>query len=300
MKILCFGSLNIDSVYQVEHIVQPGETLASSSASRNLGGKGANQAIAIAKAGCDVFFSGNIGEDGKAFLPILDSFGVDTSLVRTQAAFTGNAIIQVDKNGQNSIILSGGGNKEIPDSQIDEVLNMFQKDDWLVLQNEINSLPLIIKKAKDRGMKIILNPSPFDNHILDYPLGDIDLFAVNEIEGAALAKTALSTDKDAILQAIHEEYPNAAILLTLGKDGACYKGKEGEFYHGIVETDVVDTTAAGDTFLGYFIASLCKEETIEDALKTASYAASITVSRKGAGVSIPYAEEVNKLIATAS
>lgn len=292
MGILCFGSINIDWVYRVERFVRPGETISSKAVSRNLGGKGANQAIAMAQAGCNVNLAGKIGRDGADLLAKIERNGVDISLVHTDSSFTGNAMIQVDDAGQNSIILFGGGNREIGTEQIEDVLSGYGVGDWLVLQNEINAIPEIMRLAKDRGMRIVFNPSPFDGTIFDYPLDLVDLFVVNEHEGAALASVPESAGANAVLEVAGSLFDKTSILLTLGGAGAWYTGPEGRFFQEAIDAPVVDTTAAGDTFLGYFIASFSRGLSVPESMRMAAIASSITISRFGAADSIPTMDEV--------
>jgi ribokinase len=187
MKILVFGSLNIDLVFSVDHIVCPGETISSGSLEKSAGGKGANQAAALAKAGTEVYMAGKIGRDGEFLLELLQSYGVHTDYVAMYEGATGQALIQLDRRGQNSIVLYDGGNGAIEAAEIGRVLADFGAGDIILLQNEIPHTGEIIRAARSRGMKICLNPSPYDEKIDALPLNEINLFFVNEIEGAALA-----------------------------------------------------------------------------------------------------------------
>ena len=183
MRFLVLGSANIDMVFSVDRIVNPGETISSRTLFRNAGGKGANQSAALAKAGADVSFAGNIGKDGIWLLDKLSSYGVDVSLSNvSDEGFTGQAIIQVDDSGENAIVLYPGMNRNFTEEHIDNVLNHFSSGDYLVLQNEINLVDYAITEAKKRGMRIVLNPSPFDSEIEKFPLDLVDIFFVNEIE----------------------------------------------------------------------------------------------------------------------
>lgn len=294
MKVLCYGSINIDLTYSVEHIVKEGETLSSLSLKKSAGGKGANQCAALAKAGLKTFHAGKIGEDGVFILKKLESFGVDTSNVSITNKQTGHAIIQVDKNAQNSIILFPGENKAIEKVEIDSVLSNFASGDWIVLQNEINELKYIIDKAYDKDINICFNPAPFDRSILDLPLEKVSLLVVNEIEGAALA--GIDSSFEEVLKTIKQRYPKCNILLTLGSDGSLYYGNNEVVSQNCFKVKAVDTTAAGDTFIGYFLASITDGFDIKDALEIASAASAITVSRNGAMDSIPYKEEVVKFL----
>jgi ribokinase len=292
MKVLVYGSLNIDLVFQVDHIVLPGETISSVSFARNAGGKGANQAAALAKAGLDVFMAGKIGKDGE-FLPgLLRSYGVDTGNVSVYEGSTGNALIQVDKNGQNSIVLYAGGNGDISLPEIESVISSFDAGDYLVMQNEIARTKEIIAAAKKRGLKVHLNPSPYNEKIEALPLEDVDCFFVNELEGAYLAGLPKNVPFTDTLDALTKRFINAEIILTAGKNGAYYGRGSVREYAAIVDAPVVATIGAGDTFTGYFLASRAKGFNVREALETASKASAITVSRKGAMESVPFAKEV--------
>lgn len=290
MKICNFGSLNIDYVYTVEHFVCPGETLNSTCMERFAGGKGLNQSIALARAGAQVVHAGEIGPEGIFLKETLDRSGVDTSMIKLGQGSTGHAIIQVDQHGENCILLFGGTNQQIDEIFVDEVLALFEKDDILLLQNEINQLPLIVRKAYDKGMRIALNPSPYDKNLSEVPLECIRWFIMNEIEGREL--TGMNSADD-IVDAMLIRYPQCCVMLTLGKKGAVYADKQQRLYQDIFATTEVDTTAAGDTFTGYFLAGLLQDLPMETILRRASYASSLAVSRKGASGSIPMLSEVD-------
>ena len=291
MKVLNFGSLNIDYVYEVEHFVQAGETLSSLSMKKSAGGKGANQSAAIAKAGIEVYHAGKIGEDGNFILELLRNYGVDVRYVVKTEDASGHAIIQIDADKQNAILLYAGGNRKISLLEIDNVFSNFNRGDWLVIQNEINNLDLIVNKALDIGMHICFNIAPFSKEAMSLPLDKMDLLVVNEIEGAGLAGSD-SKDNDEIISSLIKKFPNNKILITLGKAGACYIEKGEITFQEIIDYPVVDTTAAGDTFVGFFLASLLRGHKIRDSLYFASKASGIAVSRKGAMESIPTKEEV--------
>ena len=187
MKVLSFGSLNIDYTYKVPHFVKKGETLASESLQVFGGGKGLNQSVALAKAGTEVYHAGAIGQDGMFLLDMLKDAGANTDYVKIlDTVRTGNAIIQNDKSGDNCIILYGGANQAITREQVDEVMSHFESGDYLVLQNEINELGYIVEKAHEKGMIIVLNPSPMNEKILALPLDVIDYFILNEVEAAQI------------------------------------------------------------------------------------------------------------------
>lgn len=288
--MLNYGSLNIDYTYRVPHIVVPGETLQSLSLERNAGGKGANQSAAAAKAGLEVFHAGKLGKDGLFLKELLDSYGVDTSFITVTDGASGNAIIQVDEEGQNSIVLYAGTNQQITSEEIDAALSAFSKYDLLLLQNEINGIAELIDKAYDKGMKIIFNPAPFSPDILSLPLSKVSIFIVNEIEGAGLSGVKGSYEE--ILEALVSDYPEAEIILTCGKHGALYGYKDKREKGDIIDYPVVDTTGAGDTFIGYYIASREMGLSVSAALKYACKASSIAISRPGAMAAVPSLEEV--------
>ena len=289
MKVLNFGSLNIDYVYSVDHIIEPGETENSGNVMENCGGKGLNQSIALSKAGVNVYHAGLVGEEGQLLIDKCVENGVDISYIKKIPGRTGHTIIQVDKNGQNSIILFGGANRQLTPGHIEEVLSHFEKGDILLLQNEVNLLDLIIDKAYERGLKIVLNPSPFDSAIGKCDLKKVSMFILNEIEGKQITG---KTDPEEILSALYESFPEAEVVLTLGSDGSIYRHGNEIHKQGIFEVKAVDTTAAGDTFTGYFIASMIEGLSIPEGLKLAARASSITVTRPGATDSIPLRSEL--------
>ena len=294
MKVLNIGSMNLDLVYSVDHIVQPGETEASVSMNTFLGGKGMNQSVALAKAGVEVYQGGMIGEDGQPFLDACAEYGVRADFIRKVEGKSGHAVIQIDKNAQNCILLYGGANQMLTEGYVDEVLEHFAAGDILLLQNEVNLLPYIVDKAYEKGMQIALNPSPFNEKLSKVDMTKISLFLLNEVEGNQV--TGLTAPEEIIVK-MQELYPHAKIVLTLGKDGAVYAEGEQRFFQPIFPVKAVDTTAAGDTFTGYFLAGLAEGMAIPETLKMSAKASSIAVSRAGAVPSIPYRAEVMAALA---
>ncbi|MDR1950163.1 MAG: ribokinase [Spirochaetaceae bacterium] len=292
MKILVFGSLNIDLTFSVDHIVEPGETISGGALVKGAGGKGANQAAALAKAGLPVWMAGKIGGDGQFLLTLLESYGVHTEYVARYEGETGQAIIQLDARGQNAIILYTGGNGAITPEEIDRVLAAFNQDDILVFQNETSHIKEIAAGAKNRGLKTYLNPSPYNQKIEELPLDMIDLFFVNELEGAALVNMTPDSPAPLVLDRLVKRFPRSEIVLTLGKEGAYYGFRDIREKGDIVDVPVADTTGAGDTFIGYFTAARYKGFSVKKALGLACKASSIAVSRKGAMEAIPFAGEV--------
>lgn len=296
MKILNFGSLNIDNVCQVPHFVRPGETLAANSFERFAGGKGLNQSLALARSGVTVCHAGRIGGDGIFLKEILAASGVDCRFLRVVPdELSGCAMIQVSDDGENCIVLYGGANQNISPEDIEEAFAAFDAGDILLIQNEINHLELIIAAAVKRQMRIFFNPAPMRENVLKLDLSAADTFIVNEIEGADLAGVAVESDYRTVIAALQKKYPQTNILMTLGAQGAVYAGA-GEtetVYSPACEVEkVVDTTAAGDTFIGYFLSGIVNGKTVAEALKTASKASAHCISIKGAANSIPYRNEL--------
>ena len=289
MKILNFGSLNIDIVYAVDHIVNPGETISAPSRTLHAGGKGLNQSVAAARAGASVIHAGNIGSDGAFLAQLLCDAGADISHLRTLDAPSGHAVIQVDKNGQNSILVCGGANRMYDRQYIDTVLSLGEDGDFVLTQNETNDVPYLLRAAHDRGLRVVLNPSPMTEEILSWPLECVSVFLVNETEGMAI--TGKETPED-ILSAMEARFPNAETILTLGEKGSVRSFQGQRITQNIFPIKAVDTTAAGDTFTGYYLAGIIRGETAETALRSASMASAIAVSRPGAAPSIPLRKEV--------
>lgn len=289
MKVLNFGSLNLDYVYQVESILIPGETQASRDRQTFCGGKGLNQSIALAKAEIPVYHAGMIGDGGEILLETCKENGVNTEFIRKITGPCGHTVIQVDKDGQNCILLYGGANRSITREFVDEVLSAFGKDDIILLQNEINELDYIVDRAYEKGMMIILNPSPYDDKLKACDMSKVSMFLVNEIEGYQITG---ERKPERILAAVKEKYPSAKIVLTLGGDGSVYQDETGIYHQGIFKVKAVDTTAAGDTFTGYFISSIIDGMSVKKGLEMAAKASAIAVSRPGATASIPIKQEV--------
>ena len=288
-RILNFGSLNLDQVYRVDAFVQPGETKSSLSLETHCGGKGLNQSVAAARAGAEVWHAGQIGCDGDMLYDKLRENGVNLTLLERNSGASGHAIIQVDDNGQNCILLFGGTNQALTEEYIDRALAAFGSDGFVLVQNETNLVGSIIEKAHKRGLQVAINAAPMDGKVFTYPLELIDWLIVNELEGAAIAKCEFEVD---ILPKLKQLYPRMNVLLTLGKRGAvCARGDE-QAKIGIYPVKVVDTTAAGDTFLGYFLAEALDNRSMADALALATAASSMCVQVMGAADSVPMRADV--------
>ena len=290
MKILSFGSMNIDNTYSVDEFVQPGETITAKNLSKFCGGKGLNQSIALASAGADVAHFGCVGEDGDILLDMLKSRGVNTdSVIKIDNITSGHAIIQVDSHGQNSFLLYPGANRRMTPELIDRELEKYSCGDWLLIQNETNCLEYIMRAANKKGMKIAFNPSPMDGTVSTLPLELVDLFLVNEIEGAAVTGKEITEEITAEFKKL---FPNAAVILTLGKKGSIFKSEKDMLFQPSYCGTVKDTTGAGDTYTGFFIANYIKGVSPQECMRIAAMASTVQISRDGAAIAIPTKQEV--------
>lgn len=295
MKILCFGSCNIDMVYSVDHIVRPGETMAADALQLFPGGKGLNQAIALARAGASVQFAGCIGPDGQFLRSTLTDCGVDIRYLREVEEKTGHAIIQVDKEAENAILIFAGANGMVTKEQIKETLADFSAGDFLLVQNEINMLPELVQAAAEIGMQIVFNPSPLNAQARAVDLRYVRYLLVNETEARGMTG---SDEPDTLQTYIRQKAPHLKILLTRGKRGSIYFDAEHTHVQQAFKVKSVDTTAAGDTYTGYFIAGLSRGDSYQESMMYASAASAIAVSREGAASSIPTREEVTAALET--
>ena len=293
MKVLNFGSLNIDYTYRVDHFVQPGQTKTSRELSTGAGGKGLNQSVALAMAGAQVYHAGLIGQGGAFLRTVLFDSGVDCSYLSESKAPNGHAIIQLEDGGQNCILLYAGTNHLLTERDADRVLEHFDAGDILLLQNETNLVPYLIEQAAARGMRVAFNAAPMTDEVQGYPLDKLTWLLVNETEGAALTG---KTDPAEISDAIAAKYPNLALVLTLGTDGVIYRQGELDLYVPARRVEAVDTTAAGDTFTGYFLAAIADGADAAYAMTFATTAAALAVQKPGAAASIPPLEEVLKAL----
>ena len=292
MKILNFGSCNIDYVYSLDHVVKVGETETTHKLETFPGGKGLNQSIAVARAGVKIYHAGCVGNDSEILTDILQENGVDISYLKTVDAKNGHAVIQVSSRGENSIFLYPGSNEMITTDFVDTVLENFSAGDIILLQNEINNLDYIVKKAYQKGMCIILNPSPFNERISEINFSMLSYIVLNEVELSGISGCA---ELEEGLMYLKNKYPWLKVVLTLGENGSVFVNGNQEFRQAAFKVDVVDTTAAGDTFMGYFVAELSMGTEYSQILKIASAASAVTVSRKGAAPSIPNRSEVLSL-----
>ena len=284
MSVLNFGSCCIDHVYSVPHFAAPGETLPCTDYQVHPGGKGLNQSIAMAAAGAKVRHAGKVGEDGRWLLELMASKNIDVSMMKVDAGPTGHANIQVTPEGENSIVLFGGANRTITKPDIDEALEDVQSGEFLLLQNEISSLDYLIHRAREKKMRIVFNAAPMSGDVNALPLEAIELLVINEIEGFELTT---KTAPDDIIAILSSRFAYTNILLTLGAAGSIYAGKGDSVFQPAMKVDAIDTTAAGDTYVGFFLAGYSAGNSVEECLALATSAAAVCVTRAGAATSIP-------------
>lgn len=289
MTVFNLGSINIDHLYRVDHFVRPGETLASTDYQTLLGGKGANQSIALARAGAKVQHIGAIGHSDAWVLDSLQQSGVGTAHLAQLNAASGHAIIQLTAAAENAILLYPGANHCLTRPQIDQALASAGSDDWLLLQHETNALAEAMDIAAARGLRIAFNPAPMVAEAVKPLLAKVDLLIVNEVEAMDLTVT---DSVEAAQAALLSDYPELRILLTLGQAGVVHISPEGRHAVPAFKVEAVDTTAAGDTFIGYCLATLAAGGSIDDALRHGNAAAALCVTRLGASVAIPSRAEV--------
>lgn len=287
--IINFGSINIDHVYRVPHIVTPGETLASYELSTGLGGKGANQSAALARAGASVTHIGRVSRNDQWAVNMLGESGVNVENIELVEEVSGHAIIQVDKGGENAIVLCGGANQSFAVQTLKSIIRNAAGCEYFLMQNECNLLPEAFEIAHAKGLKIALNPAPMTESIKALPLELLDTLIVNQGEAEALCSTA---NIDGIIRELSALAPNTRTVITLGADGAILLCNGEITRVDAVRTEVTDSTGAGDTFVGYFLAGLLDGLGGAESVHRACQAAAISVTRKGALSSIPALAEV--------
>lgn len=289
MTIYNLGSLNIDLIFAVDRFPAIGETLTAKGLTRGLGGKGANQSVAAAKAGSTVHHIGLVGEDGVWMKEALAGYGVDVTHTKVLTdENSGQATVYVDPTGENMIVIHIGANGCIDDALVETALADAKDGDWLILQNETNHVAEAARAARSRGMKVAYSTAPFEAAAVDAVLSDVDLLVMNEVESQQLA-VALPGRKADLEQRDR--------LITLGKDGARLHMRDGtEFATAGFRVEAIDTTGAGDTFLGYFVSGLDTNMEPEAALRRAAAAAAIQVTQRGASNAIPARKTVEAFL----
>ncbi|WP_415184849.1 PfkB family carbohydrate kinase [Phaeovulum sp.] len=288
MTIYNLGSINIDHFYRVPHLVQPGETLTAKTYSMGLGGKGANQSVAAARAGAVVRHIGGAGPEGWA-VARLEALGVDCRFVEQVSAPTGHAIISVDDAGENTIILYAGANREFALSGVTLALAGAGAGDTLLIQNETAHQVAAARMARERGMKVIYSAAPFDVVAVQDVLPYASLLALNAVEAEQLS---------AALGTVLANLPVPEVLVTRGAQGAewCDLRSGRSVVHPAFPVEVIDTTGAGDTVAGYFAAALDEGLTVQAALRLATAAAALKVTRAGTADAIPTRAEVEAFL----
>ena len=291
-RVLNFGSINIDHVYNVEHFVRPGETISCQEYQRFAGGKGLNQSIALAQAGACVYHAGKVGAEDTWLKTLMENKGVDTRFVETIKGPSGHAIIQVNAEGENAIVIVGGANQLMSESDVQRIIADFGPDDYLLVQNEVNAVPQIIRRAKTKGLTVVFNPAPMTPQVLNYPLELVDILVVNETEARSLTG---EIEPAAIYETLNHRYPHTSLVLTMGHKGAACFSSQVRFHQPAEKVHVVDSTGAGDTFIGFFLAEFIKTNDPKAALAYATHAAAICVTRHGAADSIPSRRELEEI-----
>ena len=292
-RIITLGSLNLDFTYQLPKPLEVGETLSSLSYRCGAGGKGANQSIAAARAGAEVYHAGRIGHDGALLRRTLADSGVKLDFLEEVETPTGHAVVLINDAGDNSIVLYGGANRTIDDAFIDRVTSAAKPGDILLLQNEITNIDHAMEAGKKAGMRVAFNFAPFDPKLApELPLSLCDYLFLNRIEAGGIAG---KSDVEEILETLARRYPETELVLTLGPEGAVALTPAGQRFHAdSPRVKVVETTAAGDTFIGYYLAGILDGLKPGKALERACRAAALCCSRAGAAESIPTRAELDR------
>lgn len=250
------------------------------------GGKGFNQSIALARAGAKVSHVGCVGSDAAEQLKLLELEGIDHHHVVVASGPSGHAVIQVTPSGDNAILIHGGANQCLTAEAIDAALAHSKPEDFLLVQNETSNVAHAIRSACERGLSVVFNPAPMTEEVRRYPLEMVDLLILNHGEACQLCGG--EGDADRVIRLLREICPNAALVLTLGGNGAWFADKQTRSYQAAFPAKVVDTTAAGDTFIGFFLANWILAREPKQSLSLGCRAAAECVSRAGAATSIPH------------
>lgn len=301
-RIAVVGSINMDLVFRTPRMPALGETITGDEFRQIPGGKGANQAVAAARQGASVAFVGCVGDDGfgREALACLNADGIDTSAIGVvPAVATGVAGILVDAQGHNSIVVTPGANGAVSTAQVAAAANVIGAAQWLICQLEIplDSVVRAIDIAQQQGVCVVFNPAP-TRSLPDGLLGKVDYLIVNETEAGQMSGVEVNDSASAALAAVALRTQGAgAVLLTMGEHGVCIADAQGARCMPAVRVDVVDTTAAGDTFVGALTVGLANGLGIDDATREAQHAAALTVTKLGAQISIPTRAEVTRFMA---
>lgn len=302
-RLLNIGSINIDYVYQVPHFLRAGETLGARERAIFMGGKGLNQSVAAARSGLSVIHAGVLGNDGHFLYDFIQKTGIDVRFLKIEEdCASGHTVIQVTPEAENAILYFAGTNHNLTSEHIKSALDDLSEGDFVLIQNEVNGVDTVLTEAKARKLFTVFNPAPYSEEVQNYPLGDVDALIVNETEAKDILRTKESDDNQ-LLDELRNRFPNAMIFLTLGERGmSCDlpQAEEGRLHFNAYKVKALDTTGAGDTFVGYAmraIMSYANEKNIEkfkSLIWEAMLAAAISVTRKGAVPSIPTIDEVKQ------
>ncbi len=279
--IFNLGSINADHVYRLAQLPHAGETVTAQGYARLLGGKGANQSIAVARAGGQVVHIGAVGADGDWMVELLSADGVDVRHVRRDQGASGHAVVTVEQSGENAILIHAGANRALRMQDVEAALAEAGPGDWLMLQNETNVQVEAARMAQDRGMRVAYSAAPFDEAALRAVLPHVTLLMVNEGEAAQMTQAMGAV-----------QVP--MLCVTRGARGVLWTEAGCRDAVTIPARKVVpvDTTGAGDTLAGYLVAGLAAGLNPERALQGAVGAAALAVTRPGASGAIPLAAEV--------
>ncbi|MFD0677311.1 MULTISPECIES: ribokinase [unclassified Paenibacillus] len=298
-NIVVVGSINMDFVCYIRKLPLPGETVQSYKTETKSGGKGANQAVAAALAGGKVTIVGAVGNDfySRDIVSGLKSYQVNTDRILRKDSDIGTAFIAVDESGQNSIVLSEGANGCLTVEDLAMLPRLFEESSVLLVQNEIpwSCTQFALEAARQQGIQTYVNPAPalaIPEEV--FPL--IDVMILNESEVEYITSVQLDEDLSNVKLAAGQILASGVkeVIVTLGEKGSFYMNKEDEtIFTPAFSVNTVDTTAAGDTFIGSFIVARQQGLAISDSLQQASAASAIAVSRAGAQESIPSADEVH-------
>ena len=289
MTIYNLGSINVDHLYMLERIPKPGETLSSLETHITIGGKGLNISVAAHRSGADVRHIGVVGSADPSVLDMIAGLGLDRALISQVDVQTGHAIIYVDENSENSIVVHGGANLCFSESQIRTALSSAQPDDWLVLQNETNANEIGISIAREKGMQIALVAAPFNAKTMPEQIEKVDLVSMNKTESELFE--VISGTSIGNLKSID-------FLITYGADGAVFLSDGEARRIAAHKVHSIDTTGAGDTFFGVFMAHYTSRGCVETALKKANAAAALIVQRRGVASVVPSQKEIDTFLET--
>lgn len=295
-KICVIGSINMDLVVKVDEMPKKGQTLIGSNFKEVPGGKGANQAVAASRLGANVCMVGKVGSDGfgQNLLNQLKNNNVDTKYIQIEEGASGVALITVDKNAENAIVVSPGANFKLAQKDIDNCIDAINESNVVVIQLEtpIDTIKYALEKSKELGKFTILNPAPAVK-LGDDIIKNVDLLTPNETELEILSGVSINNEDDILKAAqVMLEKGVKKLIVTLGSKGSLYIDKENKIFKKSYKVDAIDTTAAGDSYTGAIAVSLSQGKNVEDAIDFASKVGALCVTKEGAQTSLPTIEEV--------